>query len=80
MASNFSSRVRFDGKTILATIVPQLRKDGMYYEVNVKGYPRFYMHWSALDRYDIVKQDGQQLPYNLILAVSDAIEAHAVNH
>jgi hypothetical protein len=76
MATNFSERVNFDGKTVLATIIPQFRKDGMHYEVNMKGYPRFYMHWSPLDRYDIIKQEGLKLPYSLILAVSDVIEAH----
>jgi len=77
MASNFSQRISFDGKSALAVIIPQMRKNGMHYEVNVKGYQRFYMTWSSLDRYDVVKQEGLQLPYGLILAVSDAIEAHA---
>ena len=55
-------------------IIPQLRKDGMYYEVNIKGYPRFYMAWSPLGRYDIVNEEDTVLPYQLILAVSDVIE------
>lgn len=80
MASNFSKRISFDGKSALAVIIPQLRKNGMHYEVNIKGYPRFYMLWSSLDRYDVVKQEGVKLPYELILAVSDAIEAYAASH
>jgi len=63
----------FDKKTLLAVIIPQLRKDGMYYEVNIKGYPRFYMSWSALGRYDVVGEQAT-LPYELVLAVSDIIE------
>ena len=58
---------------MLAVIVPQLRKDGMHYEVNVQGYPRFTMSWSALGRYDIAA-DGPEVPYELVLAVSDLIE------
>jgi len=45
----------------------------MHYEVNVKGYPRFIMTWSALGRYDITIADSA-VPYELILAVSDLIE------
>ena len=60
---------------MLAVVIPQLRKDGMYYEINIKGYPRFYMAWSALGRYDIVGED-KTLPYQLVLAVSDLIEKH----
>lgn len=54
--------------------MPQLRKDGMYYEVNIKGYPRFFMKWSALGRYDAVGDEAAVLPYELVLAVSDMIE------
>ena len=74
MPASFSKRISFDGKNVLAVIVPELRKDGMYYEINIKGYPRFYMTWSPLDRYDVVSAEDQKLPYDLILAVSDAIE------
>ncbi len=58
---------------MLAVIVPQLRRNGMYYEVNIKGYPRFFMNWSALGRFDIVDED-KNIPYELLLAVSDTIE------
>ena len=46
----------------------------MYYEVNIKGYPRFFMSWSPLGRYDVVNEKEYDLPYHLILAVSDVIE------
>ncbi len=58
-----------------ATVVPQLRTDGMYYEVNIKGYPRFYMSWSPLGRYDA--DAAAKLPWDLVLAVSDLIEQQA---
>ena len=74
MARNFTERIIYDGTALLAVFVPQHRKDGMYYEVNIKGYPRFYVTWSALDRYDVVKEDGVNIPYELLLAVSDALE------
>ena len=54
MRQNFSARVIYDGKTVSAIILPQHRKDGMYYEINIQGIERFYMHWSASDRYDVV--------------------------
>ena len=75
MRQNFTTRIAYDGLTVHATIIPQQRKDGMYYEVNVPGVDRFYMCWSAMDRYDIVPQKGVNVPYSLVLAVSDAIEA-----
>jgi len=76
MAGNFTQRVAYNGISVLAVIVPQLRKDGMYYEVNIAGFPRFYMTWSALERYDVIGDETQSIPYELQLAVSDAIEAH----
>ena len=74
MPQHYSKQIRFDGQTLFAAIINEVRKDGTYYEVNIKGYPRFYMKWSALGRYDVVPQEGLALPYNLVLAVSDAIE------
>ena len=73
VSNSFSQQVVFDKKPLLAVIVPQLRKDGMYFEVNIKGYPRFFMSWSPLGRYDVVN-DESDVPYQLILAVSDVIE------
>lgn len=72
MSRNFTKQIFFDGKTAVAAIIPEIRKDGTYYEVNIKGYPRFFMKWSQLERYDIAGK--LKLPYTLILAVSDAIE------
>lgn len=74
MAGNFTQRIAFNGTSVLAVIVPQLRKDGMYYEVNIVGYPRFFMKWSPLERYDVTGESGMSIPYELQLAVSDAIE------
>jgi hypothetical protein len=76
MPESFSRHLIFEKKTLLAVIIPQAREDGMYYEVNIQGYPRFYMKWSALDRYDIAGKDQPAVPYQLLLAVSDAIERH----
>ena len=73
VASSFSKQVVYNKKALLAVILPQLRQDGMYYEVNIQGYPRFYMSWSPLGRYDIAGEDVS-IPYELVLAVSDAIE------
>ena len=74
VSNSFSKQVIFNKKPLLAVVVPQLRQDGMYYEVNIKGYARFFMAWSALGRYDIVNNEGLNIPYELILEVSDIIE------
>lgn len=74
MPESFSRHLTFEKKTLLAVIIPQARKDGMYYEVNIQGFPRFYMKWSALDRYDIAGAESPSIPYALLLAVSDVIE------
>lgn len=74
MRGNFSKRVSYEGKTVSAVIVPEHRKNGIYYEVNIPGFDRFYMTWSPLGRYDIVTMPDNELPYELILAVSDGIE------
>ena len=73
MAHSFSRRISFNKQSLLAVVVPQLRQDGMHYEVNIKGYPRFYMAWSVLGRFDIVGLEPG-IPYELILAVSDMLE------
>jgi hypothetical protein len=73
MARNFSKTIHFDKKTALAVVVPQLRQDGMYYEINIKGYHRFFMRWSELGRYDITETDPS-IPYSLVLAVSDILD------
>jgi hypothetical protein len=73
VAHSFSHQVTYNKKAVLAVVVPQLRKDGLYYEVNIKGFPRFFMAWSALGRYDVTG-DEKGIPYELILAVSDILE------
>jgi hypothetical protein len=75
VAQSFSQPVVFNKKSLLAVVVPQLRKDGMYYEINIKGYPRFYMMWSPLGRYDVPDGNELNIPYQLLLAVSDMLEA-----
>jgi hypothetical protein len=72
MPDSFSKQIIYNKQTLLAVIVPQLRRNGMHYEVNVKGFPRFYMVWGALGRYDVA--GNEKLPYDLVLAVSDVIE------
>lgn len=79
MAHNFSKQFTVDGKNLLAVVVPELRKDGMYYEVNIKGYPRFKMRWSALGRFDITGEETN-VPYSIVLAVSDILEAENKKH
>jgi hypothetical protein len=74
MARNFSKTVHFDGKAAFAVFVPHRRPDGLYYEVNINGFPRFFMAWSPLGRYDVVDGDDLKLPYSLILGVSDVLE------
>jgi hypothetical protein len=74
MPRNFSKTIHFDKKDALAVVVPHMRKDGLYYEVNIKGFPRFFMAWSELGRYDAIGDEASSLPYNLVLAVSDMLE------
>lgn len=74
MAQNFSTAISFDGKPLLAVVVPALRRNGMHYEVNIAGYPRFWMRWGAMERYEVVRPADVKLPDALVLAVSDAIE------
>lgn len=73
VANSFSSQIIYDRQPILAVIVPNLRRDGMHYEVNLKGFPRFTMSWSQLGRYDLTDNEVS-IPYEVILAVSDVIE------
>ncbi len=75
MAQNFTTNISFEGNQHLAVIVPTLRRNGMHFEVNIAGYPRFWMRWGAIERYEVVRPVDIQLPDALVLAVSDAIEA-----
>ncbi len=75
MAHNFTAPVSFEGKSLLAVIVPTMRGNGMHYEVNIPGYSRFWVRWGALDRYELVRPADAKVPDGLVLAVSDVIEA-----
>jgi hypothetical protein len=77
MRHNFTKRIVYNGQTVLAVIIPQHRQNGMYYEVNVKGFPRFHVTMSPLGRYDLAPGGEVDIPYELVLAVSDAIEEQA---
>jgi len=74
MPRNFSKVIHFDKQRALAVVVPHTRKDGLYYEINIKGYPRFFMSWSALGRFDVTGDNTSHLPYSMVLAVSDMLE------
>lgn len=74
MPHHFSTVLTFDGKNVPASIIAQMRSDGLYYEVNAKGYPRFFMRYTELGRYDALPEEGITLPYALVLAASDMIE------
>ncbi|MBS1589071.1 MAG: hypothetical protein JST52_05605 [Bacteroidetes bacterium] len=74
MPHNFSKTVHYDKRPMLVVVVPHQRKDGLYYEININGFPRFFMTWSALGRYDIIGDEAKTLPYNIVLAVSDMLE------
>lgn len=80
VAHNFTTPISFDGRTLLATLVPSMRGNGMHYEVNIPGYPRFWVRWGVTDRYEVVKPTDVKLPDALVLAVSDAIEAAGGRH
>ena len=75
MAQNFSTAISYNGKTLLTIVIPTLRRNGMHYEVNMPGYPRFWMRWGPMERYEVVRPADAKLPDELVLAVSDAIEA-----
>lgn len=74
MATNFTANIPFEGRLLQAVILPSLRRNGMHYEVNIPGFPRFWLRWGAMDRFEISRPAGVQVPDALVLAVSDAIE------
>ena len=74
MPQGFTTTIHLDGQIIPVVILPALRRNGMHYEVNIPGYPRFFMRWSELDRYDIVNGEELEVPDNIVLAVNDIIE------
>ena len=78
MAQNFTATIPFDGQRLLAVVIPTLRRNGMHYEVNIPGFPRFWVRWGAMERYEVVRPVDASLPDVLVLAVSDAIEARSL--
>ncbi|MEO6830974.1 MAG: hypothetical protein ABI378_01965 [Chitinophagaceae bacterium] len=74
MAQNFSTKIPFDGKNLLAIVIPALRNNGMHYEVNIVGFPRFWLRWGVSDRFELASHSGKGVPDALVLAVSDEIE------
>ena len=74
MAQNFTTNISYEGDLLQAVILPNMRRNGMHYEVNISGFPRFWLHWGAMDRYEISRPAGVSVPDELVLAVSDAIE------
>lgn len=79
MQHNFSTKIAFEGKSLLAVILPTMRSNGMHYEVNIGGFPRFWLRWGSADRFDLVRADHIEIPEGLVLAVGDAIE-HRMEH
>ncbi len=73
MARSLVRNISWKGHTLPASILTQQRPDGLYYEVNVPDIPRFRMRWSPLDRYDIVEEDGVEVPYELVLIIADLL-------
>ena len=74
MTRNFTANITIDGKSLPVVIVPQMRKNGMHYEVNIKDIPRFFVTMSPLDRYDLSEGQEVKIPDEIVLAVSDIIE------
>jgi hypothetical protein len=71
---NFTAQIHFEGKPLHVAVLPKMRPDGMHYEVNVPGFPRFFMRWGVADRFEAVGSAAREIPDSLMLAVSDAIE------
>jgi len=74
MPQNLTAVIHFNGENLPVVILPALRRNGMHFEVNIPGYPRFFMKWSELDRYDIVNGKELKVPDSLVLMVNDLIE------
>ncbi len=66
--------IRYQGDWRTASIIPQARHDGTHYEVNLKGYPRFYLKWVASGRYDLSDSHQPSIPDELVLLVGDEVE------
>ncbi len=66
--------VRYQGNWLAVHVLPQARHNGLHYEVNIKGFPRFYLKWVASGRFDLCDPKQPSIPDELILLVSDEIE------
>lgn len=75
VAHNFTTSIPYNGGHLLAVIVSVLRGNGMHYEINLPGFPRFWVRWGATDKYELARPLDARLPDALLLAVSDAIES-----
>lgn len=77
MARNFTTSILIKGESVPMVVVPQMKKNGMHYEVNIKDVPRFYVTWSSMDRYDLSDNQDVKISDEILLAVSDAIEEYS---
>lgn len=75
VAQNFTASVSYDGRSLLAVVVPSMRGNGMHYEINIAGIPRFWLRWGPSDKYELVRPKDAAIPDGLILAVSDLLES-----
>ncbi len=77
MARNFSTFIHYNKEKLTIVFVPVMQPNGLHYEVNIKGFPRFNMAWSALGRFDIIEDadyDIADIPYDLVLAASEVLD------
>lgn len=74
MRRNFTVSIHADGCVHVAVILPAMKRNGLHYEVNIAGLPRFLMRYGALGRYEVMREEARLIPDAIALAVSDAIE------
>ena len=80
MVRNFSTTIAYGGRSHLAVLIPTLRRNGMHYEVNIEGFPRFWVRWGAMERYEVTRPADARIPDELAIAISDAIEREGERH
>lgn len=76
MARNFTTTISYQQQSLRAVLIPMMLPNGRHYEINIQGYPRFYMAWCAMGRFDIIADsDGEipNIPYEIVLAISDVL-------
>jgi len=66
-------QIRYQGQILAVKILRRQKQNGRHFEVNITGYPRFYLRWSAANRFDLTESNNG-LPEELILLVSDLME------